>query len=898
MSPDEFFKTLFDRAPRDFEVLLVEKNKKKLLKGERVSPWVKEQLVSKIRRANSSTHDLYFHCGIDLAQERRLRLRKKDADGVCFLWADIDKALTEGEREKLCKDEFAPSVMVCSGTGYHLYWLLDDFYTDKIAAERKNRWLATRFDADMCVDVSRVLRVPGTFNCKKKELLDVRVVFSQNKVYSFDDFGEIEGKYDLDDDMKEIGAIALPNDFLSDARFSKCKWLVDAITTDLDEEEGDHSGRDWRVANKMAELKFSREEIYAVLTHPEWDTGFKGRRSSRYAEMTTNKASASSNKFANIVAMLEEEVEATSKKKLLPVDDLRQLIRGVHEDVLQEGGTWRRTKHCPKYGGLFGEKVAEVICTKGGYRPVYDAEYNQGFIADMQGGVWEVSSGKSSYAKFITKVSGFSSGQQEFGFISAGLLSYVESHGEKVSMGRWVHYDGDRDMYYILADSESGLIMCIDEHGNLSEEWNGVSDVFLRPRIQSGKPLRLDPSVPGKEGITKLEQCFVNFVAGSPETKRFMECFTIALTMCYGTALRTLPIIHLTGPSGAGKSTTLGCMTNFLFGYYQLLLYTTAAAYRVGPSETFMAHDDKENPEKIEEFLLLCSTSAKRTMCDVRNPDDVVIQVAHVVNALTSIDQMKTVAMRRRTFEVEIDANKFPSPKILTEAEASAIVDNRDAMWSGLIPVFAAMIRYFKDGTFRSLGRKVYNAISVPHFRGLSDFVALMVLIEKEVCRIMDREFDEDTTIIDFTTVAGLQNEQEILGRDPLVLCLESFFEKLFNENSREIYYTGDVGDGDVQTITINRGVNNFQWKPTTEEENAEVEAVLGCKVRGIKASATGWVSIFETDTRAFSKTISSPTSLGKQFSRVEENKDFPFYISKGRHRELGRIWNAFQKIE
>jgi hypothetical protein len=108
------------------------------------------------------------------------------------LWADVDSGEDKaypGKREALkAIESFSPppSIIVDSGGGYHLYWLLTEpvFFgewqgehkgeMDKI--EGCNRGIRTRLSSDDCWDAARILRIPGTFNLKKSKQRLVRIV--------------------------------------------------------------------------------------------------------------------------------------------------------------------------------------------------------------------------------------------------------------------------------------------------------------------------------------------------------------------------------------------------------------------------------------------------------------------------------------------------------------------------------------------------------------------------------------------------------------------------------------------------------------------------------------------------------------------------------------------------
>ena len=89
---------------------------------------------------------------------------KKDVLGAKALWVDVDDLARP-------LSTLPPSLVVFSGHGWHLYWLLDEPVTDIDRLEELNKLLATDVPtADKtCYNANRVLRVPGTKNLKEAD---------------------------------------------------------------------------------------------------------------------------------------------------------------------------------------------------------------------------------------------------------------------------------------------------------------------------------------------------------------------------------------------------------------------------------------------------------------------------------------------------------------------------------------------------------------------------------------------------------------------------------------------------------------------------------------------------------------------------------------------------------
>lgn len=193
--PREFLDALFGRCPPDLYLLIWE------LIGKR-STWFRiANLDEAAEFAASRTGDTYF--GVGLSPEDFGPSNRCEADktaGIVGLWADID---IKGDAHKAkglpetFEDAFAltqslyhptdnlrpvcPTFCVDSGHGLQVYWLFNEPWIFANDAERQEaRQLIERFQGalrqnaeakkwklDSTHDLARVLRMPGTINCKR-----------------------------------------------------------------------------------------------------------------------------------------------------------------------------------------------------------------------------------------------------------------------------------------------------------------------------------------------------------------------------------------------------------------------------------------------------------------------------------------------------------------------------------------------------------------------------------------------------------------------------------------------------------------------------------------------------------------------------------------------------------
>lgn len=99
--------------------------------------------------------------------------KKKNVVHIPCVWADIDyKDIPREEFEKKLEIfSFKPSIIVNSGHGVHLYFLLDKPVEQKngVEIEKINEWIASEIGGDDVHSWEHILRIPDTNNHKYEE---------------------------------------------------------------------------------------------------------------------------------------------------------------------------------------------------------------------------------------------------------------------------------------------------------------------------------------------------------------------------------------------------------------------------------------------------------------------------------------------------------------------------------------------------------------------------------------------------------------------------------------------------------------------------------------------------------------------------------------------------------
>jgi RepB DNA-primase from phage plasmid len=278
--------------------------------------------------------DLYVGVGLsgrDYGASRRCL--SNEVAGIVGLWADLDlksdahpKAALPATIEdaiKILPEQFPPTFVVRTGNGAHAWWLFREpliFASDEERAEAANlalRWQSLlRLNAfvhgwsfDRLADLARVLRVPGTQNCKSPASpKPVEIHLQTNRRYNPSDLAEFleeEGIPDAEEQEQAAQAwkekfadkalvidpsATIQEDLLqryldTDPRFKKT-WLRQRE----DLKDRSQSGYDLALANFGFEAGLSEEQVVVLIIHHRRIHSQRPRTRLDYFQRTIAKA--------------------------------------------------------------------------------------------------------------------------------------------------------------------------------------------------------------------------------------------------------------------------------------------------------------------------------------------------------------------------------------------------------------------------------------------------------------------------------------------------------------------------------------------------------------------------------------------------------------------------------
>ncbi|MBI4903357.1 MAG: hypothetical protein HY820_06970 [Acidobacteria bacterium] len=255
-----FLESLFAGKPDELHLLL-------WTLPEKQSNWF-QNVERAIQFAGSMRqHDLYVGVGLsgqDYGASRRCP--SNEVAGIVGLWADLDlksdahpKAVLPATIEdalKILPEQFPPTFVVRTGNGAHAWWLFREpliFASDEERRDAGNlalRWqsllrlnaAAHGWSFDRLADLARVLRVPGTQNCKNPASPKPVEIYRQtDRRYNLSDLAEYLDDQEIPDDETQDRAAQAWK-----AKSSDKPWAVDPSATVSDELLGRYMERDPR----------------------------------------------------------------------------------------------------------------------------------------------------------------------------------------------------------------------------------------------------------------------------------------------------------------------------------------------------------------------------------------------------------------------------------------------------------------------------------------------------------------------------------------------------------------------------------------------------------------------------------------------------------------------------
>ena len=388
-----FLEELFASKPDELHILL-------WTLPEKTSYWFRD-VEQAIQFAESrGDRDLYVGVGLssdDYGPTRRCV--SSEVAGIVGLWADLDLASAQHSKKplpatveealKILPQELPPTFLILTGNGVHAWWLFKEpliFETEQERADAAS--LAKRWQKlfslnaanygwafDHLSDLARVLRVPGTHNCKERSNPKPVEIYRQtDQRYNLSDLAEYLDDLGIPDPEAQEQAArewkqtfadkplvidpsaAVPDDLLNrctanDSRFQKT-WLRQR--DDLADQS--QSGYDLALANFGAATGMSEQQVVDLIIHHRRIHRQQQRTTIEYFQRTLSKA----------FKRRETMIHASSSGS--PIQEAHATQTGPEPDA-----PTARALRCEHISNAIGVRVLRIIKVSG-QEPTYRVE--------------------------------------------------------------------------------------------------------------------------------------------------------------------------------------------------------------------------------------------------------------------------------------------------------------------------------------------------------------------------------------------------------------------------------------------------------------------------------------------------------------------------------------------
>jgi len=341
--------------------------------------------------------DIYF--GVGTAPQNfgaHRRCKPQDITGIPGLWADIDLQKEGHQKTNLFHDAeevwelldrcgAPPSIVVQTGGGYHVYWLFHEFLTFPTEEERHfganlvARWNWTlqahakrmHRELDSTFDLSRVLRVPGTWNYKRAPAEVTPMWETPIRRYEPEDFAEIipEDIQVQVQDYKHVHSTNLTLNPDAQPNFDKFQILAE-IDPEFqatwqgnrsDMSDTSPSAYDMALATRAAQVGWTDQEIANLIIAKRRKNNEDLKLREDYYERTIRKAKK----------WVEKE---RSKEK---IEDLTLSSTAGEED--REDWESKREEYCEHLSNLLNIHIQRIVKYTAD-EPIYRLETARGSI--------------------------------------------------------------------------------------------------------------------------------------------------------------------------------------------------------------------------------------------------------------------------------------------------------------------------------------------------------------------------------------------------------------------------------------------------------------------------------------------------------------------------------------
>lgn len=259
-------------------------------------PFLVDSVSKAVDRCKSVGKTADVWCGIAPRHKAATVVKRATA-----IWIDMDAKTLGGDMDTALKQclqstPFQPSCLVKSGFGYHAYWFLTES-ASRNAVGKALKVYRKACSSDNVVDVTRFMRVPGTYNLKYDPPRQCVIEFIESDL-----------RYSLDDLVKSV-RVPPP--------------VLQRIVTGDAQGFDSRSERDWSIVTALVQEGVSDQGVKAIFeTRACGDKYGTERNKDHYLEHTLKSAVTSVKKRAiRVLDKAKEEEPPKPKAAIVKGDD-------------------------------------------------------------------------------------------------------------------------------------------------------------------------------------------------------------------------------------------------------------------------------------------------------------------------------------------------------------------------------------------------------------------------------------------------------------------------------------------------------------------------------------------------------------------------------------------------
>ena len=587
--------------------------------------------------------------------------KEQDVAYVNSLWSDLD---TPEAQEKIKIFHLKPSVIIDSGHGLHTYWFLKEPVHATQEFKDILRGLQKAIGADHTHDLSRIMRLPGTWNlkdpnnpvrCKILEINDTR--------YNLEDFYQYKTSEEPSEGVHLVSKAfnIVPVNL---EKFNLSQRSLTVIKEGKDDSFPSRSEADFFAVNSLVEAGARDDEIYSVFNNPTYKISEKYLEKDKYGLDYLNRtiSKARAKHTTNIVA----EINAIRILDKAPPFEKKQKIAALVINHLTKWGRFYRT-YTAYY--FFNNKTKQLL-------NIDSDEFNA----------------------LLTRCSSLNPTEIEFRYVKESIKAIIVSDSPLIEAHRFAYFEKGNGCLYVYNNAQQ--IYKLDGH-TIELVDNGMDDILFLDDPYADT-ITISQGSGNEKLVENLLVNRINFSQGNGISLNPYEQRLLLRVCIYGGFFKSImqgrPILAFIGPKGSGKSHICRSIGKILIGTkFNVSSMTTEEGYYTAvTNNTLAAFDNVDGSIKwLNDALAITATGGfveKRELYTTNRNVRFNLDSLIMINSRTPQFKRDDVADRLIIFKLERFTHFKNEEHLIRE-----LLDSRNQIWGELLENLNKIVKILRE---------------------------------------------------------------------------------------------------------------------------------------------------------------------------------------------------------